>query len=272
MPLLQVAFPLVIGSVCGIIGTAGSGIPPGFPNASNTGVPSGTALTPFSGNLFSSADGQTISAQDVTGGGIIIQNNNVTVERCQCPYIFVSNGNTGAVINDNTINRGLLWAQGIQFSAASGGSARRNNISNVENGVNVQTNTGVVIQDNYIHDLLWDSGGSPSHYDCIELATGQAGNTVINHNTFDGAITGDAFGQDKASAGITGADAITVSSNYFTNNAVHFRAETGTNGGTCSGNIFAATYTFFYVVDQSSGTLAFTNNTFGGVLFSSGHP
>jgi Ca2+-binding RTX toxin-like protein len=58
------------------------------------------------------------------------------------------------------------------------GTFLRNNIYNVENGINV-TGSNTIIQDNYIHNLL--ASGSP-HYDGIQIDGGES-NVTVSHNT-----------------------------------------------------------------------------------------
>ena len=52
----------------------------GYPDATNSGVPAGTPLTPRSGNISANTPGQTISNVDLTGGTIVVTANNVTIE------------------------------------------------------------------------------------------------------------------------------------------------------------------------------------------------
>lgn len=88
----------------------------GYPDATNTGVPAGTTLTP-SGSITASTAGEVINAKDVTGN-IEIDANNVTVENtrvtlnsgscgpttsCGNSEIRINEGVTGTVIKDSEL-------------------------------------------------------------------------------------------------------------------------------------------------------------------------
>ena len=80
----------------------------GVADATNTGVPAGVVFTPTADDIHSTADGQVIDKMHVTNGTIIIDHNNVTVQRCKIDTtglwgIKVSPGKTGAIIRDNEV-------------------------------------------------------------------------------------------------------------------------------------------------------------------------
>src|SRR5262245_15652634 len=116
-------------------------IPAGFPNSTNTGVPSGVTLTPYSGTLVINTTGAVISGLDITGG-VIINAPNVTLTNCRITgtgfwTVYVTG--TGAKIQDCEIrgSTGNSGTKGIFFDNADGGSVIRCNIHDAEDGVYV---------------------------------------------------------------------------------------------------------------------------------------
>src|SRR6185312_14847404 len=88
----------------------------GYPDATNTGVPVGTSLTP-SGSITASTPGQVINGKDVSGT-ITVAANNVTIENtrvtrtsdgcgsktaCGNYEIIVNDGVTGTIIQDSEL-------------------------------------------------------------------------------------------------------------------------------------------------------------------------
>jgi hypothetical protein len=150
----------------------------GFPDATNTGVPAGVALTPYSGNLVINTPGAVISGLDVHGT-VTISAPDVTLVNCQVTsssFYVINLTSTGAIVRNCTINGVGTGNDGsIAFNGA--GTFLNNNIFNVENGIAPGSNS--VIQNNYIHGLL--ASGSP-HYDGIQM-DGGVSNVTIGHNT-----------------------------------------------------------------------------------------
>ncbi|MBF9233914.1 right-handed parallel beta-helix repeat-containing protein [Microvirga alba] len=155
-------------------------IPPGFPNASNTGVPAGVILTP-SGGITVTEVGTIVEGLNIKGQ-VNIQAANVTLKNSiitSSGYapVNIKSGLIGVVVQDCEIN-----GTGSNNDGSSGiagqGTFLRNNIYNVENGINVQGND-TRIEGNYIHDL--NASGAP-HYDGIQIDGGQS-NVTVTHNT-----------------------------------------------------------------------------------------
>jgi Ca2+-binding RTX toxin-like protein len=152
----------------------------GFPDAKSTGVPDGVTLKPSTGDITVTTPGAVINALDVKGT-IWVNAPNVTIENCRITAtdwtgIWIKPGVTGTVVKDceiSNVGNGANGANGIVGS----GTFLRNDIHNVDNGVNV--NGSVVIQDNYIHDMK--ANGTP-HYDSVEV-NGGVSNISITHNT-----------------------------------------------------------------------------------------
>jgi hypothetical protein len=152
----------------------------GFPDATNTGVPAGTALTVVNGDLTVSTPGAVVDAKDIRGC-VLIKAPNVTIRRskitCTGDYGIGSfteqYSGGGLVIEDSEITCAGSSATAIGYY---GLTARRLDITNCENGFDVDTNMS--IYDSYIHDLRDTDVG---HTDGIQLAVGV--HIVIQHNT-----------------------------------------------------------------------------------------
>jgi hypothetical protein len=166
-----------------------------FPNASNTGVPSGVTLKP-SGSLNITTNGAVISGLDIAGT-VFIAASNVTLKNCRVksPAYAVVKVKDGffATIQDCEIN-GVGTGNDGSHGIYGQGTFLRNNIYNVENGITLNGGE-TIIQGNYIHDLK--ASGSP-HYDGIQMDGGQSNvsitrNTIINPHDQTAAIMVDNY-------------------------------------------------------------------------------
>jgi hypothetical protein len=154
-----------------------------WPDGTNTGVPPGTTLTP-SGSITITTAGAVVSGLDISGT-VNINANNVTfrnsrVRSSSFAIVRVQAGRTGVVIENVEINGVGSGNDGNHGIAGEGAMIRRVNIYNVENGITPQSsNTAMLIEDRYIHDLR--ASGAP-HYDGIQIDGGLR-NITIRHNT-----------------------------------------------------------------------------------------
>lgn len=167
----------------------------GFPDATNTGVPSGVTLK-ASGSLNITTNGSVISGLDIAGT-VYIAASNVVLKNCRvksASYAIVKvKDGFYATIQDCEIN-GVGTGNDGSHGIYGQGTFLRNNIYNVENGITLN-NGNSVIQGNYIHDLK--ASGDP-HYDGIQIDGGQSGvviegNTIINQNGQTAAIMIDNY-------------------------------------------------------------------------------
>lgn len=156
-----------------------------FPNAGNTGVPSGQTLT-NSGDLTLSTPGATVSNLNVSGT-VTITAANVTLMNCRITtshasaVVTVNAGGSGAIIRDCEINGGGSSTYGIlSRSGATGNTYLRCNIHGSENGIDPGNND--TVRDSYIWGILNTDNGDP-HYDGIEFDGGNG--LLIEHNTVD---------------------------------------------------------------------------------------
>ena len=153
----------------------------GFPDATNTGVPAGVTLTPYYGNLVINTPGAVIEGLDIQGN-VTIAADNVTLKDCKVTssafsVVSISSGVTGVVIQDCEING--LGETSNSRGIGGQGTFLRNNIYNVENGINIQ-GSNTLIQGNYIHDLNVSS--LAYGYDGIQILGGVS-NVTVSDNT-----------------------------------------------------------------------------------------
>ena len=220
------------------------GSPPptgGLPDASNTGVPPGTVLTPSGGMTISTA-GAVVDAREVNGS-ITVNAPNVTIRRSRIvsnDFMAVRSNSTGLVVEDSEILDGPDTGQnnchnGIGFG---GFTVRRTEITGCENAADVGEDN-VVFADNYVHDLdtegpshVW--GNSP-HTDGIQ---GNGSTVTISHNWIDPSPG------DDGNAGIFapgGSNNYVIEGNYIdgrgTNYAIYAPREAGRVGNKINRNL-----------------------------------
>jgi hypothetical protein len=152
----------------------------GYPDATNTGVPAGTALTVHNGDLEITTAGQVVSNVDVRGC-ITVKAPNVTIRRSK----VTCTDNYGIGSFSEVYSGGGLLVEDVEVDCANSGAtaigyygltARRVNLHGCENGFDIDNTTTVV--DSYLHDMRPTDTG---HTDGIQLAGGS--NIVIRHNT-----------------------------------------------------------------------------------------
>lgn len=154
----------------------------GYPDATNTGVPAGTALTKITGDMTINTAGAVIDGKDITGcvrveaPGVTIKNTKIT---CTGYYgIFtasqaVADGAAPLIIQDVEIVCGSN-STGIAYANLN---VRRAYIHGCENGFALNEDATVV--DTYITDIKEVNGG---HGDGMQFG-GPVENIFINHNS-----------------------------------------------------------------------------------------
>jgi hypothetical protein len=162
-----------------------------LPNASNTGVPAGTALTP-SGGLTIGTAGAVIDARDISGQ-VVVNAPNVTIRNSRIrsnSMWVIDNNSTGLVVQDSEIiNRPASGQPNCHNGIGNSNfTVRRSEITGCENAMNIDSPGNVTFVDNYVHDLDTDGpsyvwGNSP-HTDGIQVGQA-ASNLVIRHNWID---------------------------------------------------------------------------------------
>jgi hypothetical protein len=154
----------------------------GWPDASNTGVPAGTQLTP-SGGFTVSTPGAIIEKLDVDGC-IFVRANNVTIRytrvrgSCFGGAIDTDYGTySGILIHDVEID-GRNENASAALLGNSGYTCRRCNIHHGGGGPRMTSN--VVIEDSWIHDIY---GSGDTHNSAIGSNGGN--NFTVRHNNID---------------------------------------------------------------------------------------
>lgn len=173
----------------------------GYPDSSNTGVPAGTSLTVFNGDLTTSSNNQVIDSLDIRGS-LIVVHTGVTVTKCKISQwtIFGVECDSGSsmTMSDCTIDGGVNPGTCV---TNSGITLLRCDIKGAENGFDLGSN--VDIRDCFIHDLY---NSVEAHADGAQINDG-ADNITIKHNTFlsrgaDGSDTTSCIISPQASTGV----------------------------------------------------------------------
>lgn len=149
----------------------------GYPDGTNTGVPSGTALAVVTGNVALTTPGQVYTGQDVHGC-LEVHADNVTIRNTRisggnCQFALLNQG-TGLTIVDSEVNCAETAHTAIGSSDLT---ATRVDVHGCENGFNISGR--VTVQDSWVHDLYAPAG---AHTDGAQLNQG-AEAVVFQHNT-----------------------------------------------------------------------------------------
>lgn len=197
----------------------------GYPDATNTGVPSGVALTP-SGSITVTTNGAIIDGLDISGQ-IVVNADNVTIRNCRITssdYYPIDYARAGLLIEDcEIIGTADAVTAAVSFDNYT---IRRCNIGGTTDGL--KANSDVVIEDCYIHDLRVSGG---SHNDGIQSTGGS--NVTVRHNTID---TGDAGVAIQFGSSDTG---WLVTDNLIHSSGWAFNGGAGTSNDTFTNNRFA---------------------------------
>lgn len=154
--------------------------PTGFPDATNTGVPSGTTLTAYTGPATVTTantiiDSKTLGCLTVSAPGVVISNSRIVCNG----FIVLKGGGTSSsplVIQDSEVDCQGANGTGIDVTNAT---VRRVEVSRCENGFNV--GGPLLVEDSWIHDLVTANG---AHTDGMQFNQG-ASNITVRHNTID---------------------------------------------------------------------------------------
>ena len=157
---------------------------PAFPDAGCTG-PEG-ALALYTGSLDFYVDGQVIENVEIrTTRGLYVPADDVVFRNVRIVYegeldadftVFNLNYNTGTLFERCEIDGGSLVARAI---TGSGATVRNCEIHHVGNAI--ETDTPLLVEENYIHDI-YSPAGTDWHADGIQTPLSSDGVTV-RHNT-----------------------------------------------------------------------------------------
>ena len=154
----------------------------GYPDATNTGVPAGTTLTPRSGEVSVTAAGTTVKDLAVTGE-ILVEANNTTVEDDEVTVsagsgnrgIYIAPGVTGTVIDHVTCHG---EGKGTQYCVFNKDSSTKIEYSYLYNCGECLNGPGTIT--NSFFDVTAVISGE--HYEDIYYGGGE-GSLIVNHDT-----------------------------------------------------------------------------------------
>jgi hypothetical protein len=154
-----------------------------WPDASNTGVPAGVALTVVNGNQVYSTPNQVIDAKDIRGcvevraAGVVIKRSKISAP---CFYAVGSflGAYSGARLTVQDSEVDCANTTGTAFSEFNI-DAIRVNVHGCENGFDIHDN--VTVRDSWVHNLF---ATAESHTDGAQLNDG-AHDVVFDHNSID---------------------------------------------------------------------------------------
>jgi hypothetical protein len=217
----------------------------GFPDATNTGVPAGTALTPYTGSCTITAANTVIDAKTINCGTLEVRAKNVVISRSQLNGTVYADidGSASFVISDSNVDIGAQMGTGIGDAYFT---ATRVHVTGGNRSINCFLNC--VVTDSYVHGQFTDRTGV-AHESGIRMGSG----SVIRHNTIS-CDAPDVPPDAGCSAALTGyGDFAVVKGNVIDGN--QFLATTGgycAYGGSTAGKPY------------SSGVsgIVFTNNVF----------
>jgi hypothetical protein len=148
----------------------------GYPDETNTGIPSGTTLT-NSGSMNVTVNGATLQNLNITGQ-LVITANNVTIKNCRITssdYYPIDYSGTGLLIEDSEIiGQSYNVTAGLSFDNYT---ARRVFVTGTADGF--KANSNVLIEDCYVHLL---AVGPSTHNDGVQATGGDS--VTLRHNTF----------------------------------------------------------------------------------------
>ncbi|WP_416954168.1 DUF4082 domain-containing protein [Nocardioides sp. T5] len=153
--------------------------PGGWPGPDNTGVPAGTALTPYTGPCTITS-ARTISGADVLSkcsDALVIQTTGVVIDKSLVPGVWsiYGDGDSSVTITDSDVRAGAtstggLWGYNI--------TARRVDVTGGQHSFHCNDNCEVT--DSWLHDQHNPDGGS-FHNNAFISNGGR--NMVVRHNT-----------------------------------------------------------------------------------------
>ena len=166
----------------------------GWPGPDNTGVPAGTALTPYNGPCTITS-ARTISGVDATScDALVINTTGVVIEKSLVPRVqsIYGDGDSSVTISDSDVragatSTGALWGYNI--------TARRVDVTGGQHSFHCNNNCEVT--DSWLHDQYNPAGGS---YHNNAFISNGGSNMLVRHNTLhctailnstDGGCSGD---------------------------------------------------------------------------------
>lgn len=228
---------------------------PAYPDASCTGVPSGTVLTTVNGDLTVTTDNAVVNAENVIGC-INIQAVGVVVKdsKMQCISTADSTRARDPANPRLTVEDSEVACPDVDGSTGIGDrniNVYRVNIHTCENGFDMDSDA--TIEDSFIHDL---HQSVVAHTDGIQSAVGS--NLILNHNTFYGETPGACGVPSGHTADCGGTSAINI------NNSASGPHSSNT---TISNNLLAGGAYTLYCPIPSTTNFNVINNHFSKIFY-----
>jgi len=196
-----------------------------WPDATTTGVPAGTTLTP-SGSINTSSNGQVIDSMEVTGA-IIVNHANVTISKCKVNAASVfrgilHNSGDGLAVTDTEVFDAV--ADGVNSTSGASATFTRLHIHDCDDNIKRGANTDLF--DSYIHGYIITGG---SHNDGLQISDGS--NMITDGNRIDGPYQGQTSAMIvKADFGLI--DNVTITNNRLSGGAYTLYVRKGTSFAT----------------------------------------
>lgn len=259
---LTIALALVFSIIALLVGTEPADAaepPPGFPNASNTGLSDPSALTVQDGSMVVEQDGTVIENLEIRGSLTIRANDvvvrNVWIYSGSFQTIKVESGSL--LIEHSEIgNANKVGERGISGNNVT---ARYVNIHSVEDGIKLGSNS--LFEHVYVHDL--DSPNSKPHADALQ-AEGPATNSIIRNSTLDS--TGPLNNGNAAiilKSDFGSISSILIENNYLNGGNFTIYSRNGGKGNpsgvVVQNNVLGPDYTYGRL--SVDGSITFTGNT-----------
>jgi chitodextrinase len=181
-----------------------------FPDASDTGVPAGTALTAYTGPSSITTpntviDGKRMGCVSINTTGVVIRNSVISCDGSD--YYSVDVGASGSVtVEDSNID---CQSHNSNGAGRMNITLRRVDISLCENGLSVAHD--VTVEDSYIHDLYMGGG---AHADGMQFENA-ANNVTIRHNTIYGVGSNGQLGTSALIMDLPGHSNFLIDNNLF---------------------------------------------------------
>lgn len=157
-----------------------------FPDASNTGVPRGTALTHYDGPCTITRADTVLDALDIQCDRLVVAAEGVVVTRSKVSGVDVDGTNRAVVIEDSTIDAGSFVGPAVGYGDLT---LRRLDIRGGQHSVLCGDNC--IVEDSWLHDQSLPTG--EDRHNNAYLSNGGS-DVVISGNTLDCAPRDNAAG------------------------------------------------------------------------------